>query len=62
MTDLKHNKYVTSPEFNKITAENFAPRLALANLIKRTDFDAKLSSLDRKLLQLKLNIYLSKIN
>ena len=62
MTDFKHNKYVTSSEFNKITAENFAPRLALANLIKRTDFDAKLSSLDRKLLQLKLNIYLSKSN
>ena len=34
---------------NKLTAENFAARLAQANLITKTDFDAKLLSLNRKI-------------
>ena len=29
-TDHNHNKYITTPEFNKLTAENFAARLAQA--------------------------------
>ena len=33
MTDHKHDKYITTPEFNMLTAENFAARLALANLV-----------------------------
>ena len=49
ITDHKHEKYITTPEFNKLTAENFAARLAQANLITKTDFDAKLSSLNRKI-------------
>ena len=49
ITDHKHDKYITTPEFNKLTAENFAARLAQANLITKTDFDAKLSSLNRKI-------------
>ena len=40
-TDHKHGKYITTPEFNKLTAENFAARLAQANLITKTDFDKK---------------------
>ena len=48
-TDHKHDKYITTPEFNKLTAENFSARLAQANLITKTDFDAKLSSLNRKI-------------
>ena len=28
LTDRKHGKYITTPEFNKLTAENFAARLA----------------------------------
>ena len=28
LTDHKHDKYVTTPEFNKLTAETFAARLA----------------------------------
>ena len=27
-----HSKYITTPDFNKLTAENFAARLAQANL------------------------------
>ena len=48
ITDHKHEKYITTPEFNKLTTESFAARLAKANLITKTDFDAKLSSLNRK--------------
>ena len=48
------NKYVTTKEFNKLSAENFASRLAQANLaskndsvasVKKTDFDDKLKKL-----------------
>ena len=49
LRDHKHGKYITTPEFNMLTAENFAARLAQANLITKTDFDAKLSSLNRKI-------------
>ena len=48
ITDHKHDKYITTTEFNKLTAESLAARLARANLITKTDFDAKLSSLDKK--------------
>ena len=59
ITDHSHDKYITTPEFNKLIAENFAARLAQANFITKTHFDAKLSSLNRKLAS---NIYLLKIN
>ena len=39
---------ITTPEFNKLAAV-FNARLALANLITKTDFDAKLSKLNRKI-------------
>ena len=58
ITDHKHSKYITTPEFNKITAEYFAQ----ANLITKTDFNAKLSCLIEKLLQIKQNTYLLKIS
>ena len=31
-TNQNHGKYITTPEFNKLTAQNFAARLAQANL------------------------------
>ena len=49
LTDYNHEKYITTPEFNKLTAENFATRLAQANRITKTDFDVKLSGLNRKI-------------
>ena len=49
ITDHKHDKYITTPEFNKVNAESFPARLAQANLITNTDFDAELSSLNRKI-------------
>ena len=33
-----HDKYITPSEFNKLTTENFAARLAQANLVTKTDF------------------------
>ena len=49
VTDHKYNKYVTTPKFNKLTAENFSARLAQANLLTKTDFDDKLLNLNRKI-------------
>ena len=52
-----HSKYITTPEFNKLVAENFAVRLAQANLaskndianfLKKANFDDKLKSLNKK--------------
>ena len=49
LTDYKHDKYITTTEFNKLTVENFAARLAEANLITKTDFDKKLTSLNKNI-------------
>ena len=57
ITDHDHAKYITTQEFNKLTSENFAARLAQANLsskndiakfVKKTDVDDKLKNLNRK--------------
>ena len=44
-----HDKYITTPEFNKLTAESFAARLKHFNLVNKTDFDNNLISLNRKI-------------
>ena len=49
LTDHNHDKYITTPEFNTLAADVFNARLAQANLIKQTDFDAKLSSYNGKI-------------
>ena len=36
-TDHDHDKYITTHEFNKVTAENFTLRLAQANLASKSD-------------------------
>ena len=52
-----HDKYITTPDFNKLTAENFDGRLAQANLVtksdivnfvNKTDFDEKQKDLNTK--------------
>ena len=57
ITDHNHDKQFTTQEFNKLTLENFAARLAQANLeskndianfVRKTDFDNKLKNLNRK--------------
>ena len=41
LTDHNHDEYIITPEFNKL-------KLAQADLITKTNFDNKLSSLNRK--------------
>ena len=42
-----NSKYVTTQEFNKLTAENFAARLKQANLVNKSYFENKLTSFNR---------------
>ena len=62
ISDHNHDKYITTPEFNKLTAENFAARLAQANLITKADSIINCQILIEKLLQTKQNIYFLKMN
>ena len=48
-TDHNYDKFITTPEFNTLAADVFNARWAQANLITKTDFDAKLSNLNRKI-------------
>ena len=64
-----HSKYLTTPEFNKLTVEHFPTRLAnlaskndIANFVKKTDFDDKLKNLNKKILQIKQSMHLMKMN
>ena len=58
ITDLNYDKYITTPEFNKLTAENSTPRLKLANLarknnianfVNKTDVNNKLSTFNKRI-------------
>ena len=49
LNNHNHDKYVTTSKFNTLAANVFNARLGHANLITKTDFDAKLSSLNRKI-------------
>ena len=42
-----NSQYITTEEFNKLTAEKFAARLKQADLVNKTDFDNKVTSLNR---------------
>ena len=46
-----HDKYSDTSEFNKLATDVFNARLAQANLITKTDVDAKLPRLNRKITQ-----------
>ena len=56
ITDHVHDKYITTPKLNKLTAEGFAARLAqgilaskndITNFVNDTDFDDKLKNLNK---------------
>ena len=49
LNNHNHDKYIATSEFNTLAADVFNARLAQANLITKTDFDAKLSSLNKKI-------------
>ena len=55
LTDHKHDEYITTPEFNKLTAEHFTARLKQANLVTKTDFANKLTNLNKKITSNKTN-------
>ena len=61
LTDHNHDKYITTPEFNTLAATVFNTTLAQENLVAKTDFDAKLSSLNRKIALINQKIYLLKM-
>ena len=48
LTDNNYDKYITTPDFNKLTAGNFAAGLKQANLVTKTDFDDELKSINPK--------------
>ena len=49
LTNHNHDKYIDTSEFNTLATNYFNARLAQANLITKTDFDAKLSILNKKI-------------
>ena len=49
LIDHNHDKYIDTSNFNTLATNFFNARLAQANLITNTDFDAKLSNLNRKI-------------
>ena len=59
LNNHNHDKYVATSEFNTLAANVFNARLAQANLITKTDFDAKLSSLNRKITASKTKHFLN---
>ena len=61
LTDHNRDKYITTPEFKTMAASAFNARLAQANLITKTYFDAKLSGLNRKITANKKSICLLKM-
>ena len=46
-----HDKFIDTSEFNTLATNAFNARIAQANLMIKTDFDAKLLSLNRKITQ-----------
>ena len=59
-TDHNQDKYIITLQFNKLAADFFNVRLAQANLITKTDFDSKLSNLNRKIATNKTKHFLVK--
>ena len=47
-TDHSRDKYITIPDFNKLTAENFAATLTQASLVTKTDLDDTLKNFNKK--------------
>ena len=48
LNNHNHGKYIDTSEINKLATDAFNATLAQANLITKIDFEAKLSSLNRK--------------
>ena len=59
LNNHNHDKYIDTSKFNTLATNLFNARLAQANLIIKTDFDAKLSSLNRKITAKKTRHFLN---
>ena len=51
LNNHNHDKYIDTSEFNKLAVDVFNARIAQTNSITKTDFDAKLLSLNKKITQ-----------
>ena len=51
LNNHNRDKYIDTSEFNKLAVDVFNAWLAQANLVIKTDFDVKLSSVNRKITQ-----------
>ena len=60
-----HSKYITTPEFNRLTPGRFSARIAqanftsqndIANFVKKTNFDDKQQNLNKKIITNKKNV------
>ena len=50
--DIDHSNYITTQICNKLTAENFQPKLKQADLVNLTDFDNELNKYEHAILSL----------
>ena len=62
LTDHGHDKYITTSEFNNLAAADFDASLNKSDLVRKTDFDDKLKSLNHKINSMKQSIYWSKMS
>ena len=63
LNNHNHDKYINTSEFNKLAADVFNARIALANLItKKQSLILECRNLTEKLRQVNQNIYLLKMN
>ena len=57
-----NSKCITIQEFNKLKSENLAARLKQADLVKKTNFDNKLTSFNKRITSNKAKHLSSKLN
>ena len=50
--DIDHSNYITTQIYNKLTSENFQPKLKQADLVNLTDFDNELNKYGHAILSL----------
>ena len=60
LNNHNHDKYIDTSAFNTLAADVFNARLAQANFITKTDFDAKCRELTEKLQKIKQKVYFLK--
>ena len=53
LNNHNHDKYITTLEFNTLAADVFNARLSQASLVRKTNFDNTVSSLNSKIAEIK---------